>query len=328
MRVYFWGTRGSLPASITAQIVRAKIVRAIKAAQAHSFGNDADIENFVDNELSFTIGGTYGSNTPCVEIKNGDEYVICDAGTGLRDLGNHHMKLIEQGLQRRSGSVFNIFVSHFHWDHIQGFPFFTPAYIPGNKVRIYGYHKNLKGYFEKQQNQPYFPVPLSSMSADIQFVVLKPEKSYEISGFEISGIEQKHPGDSYGFRFQKEGRTVVYSTDAEHRTSYDSIAREENYPFLDFFKEADLLIFDAQYDWNEAVLSKDDWGHSSYVAGVELAVKANVKHLCLFHNEPTYTDERLDVLLEDTRNYLKIYNDHKPHPLKIDLAYDGYEIEV
>ena len=328
MRVYFWGTRGSLPASITAQTVRAKIIRAIKAAQGHNFGNDADIENFVDNELSFTIGGTYGSNTPCVEIKNGDEYVICDAGTGLRDLGNHHMKLIEQGLQRRSGSVFNIFVSHFHWDHIQGFPFFTPAYIPGNKVRIYGYHKNLKNYFEKQQNQPYFPVPLSSMSADIQFVVLKPEKSYEISGFEISGIEQKHPGDSYGFRFQKEGKTVVYSTDAEHRTSYDSIAREENYPFLDFFKEADLLIFDAQYDWNEAVLSKDDWGHSSYVAGVELAVKSNVKHLCLFHNEPTYTDERLEALLEDTRNYLKIYNDHKPHPLKIDLAYDGYEIEV
>ncbi|OPY02036.1 MAG: ribonuclease Z [Syntrophorhabdus sp. PtaB.Bin184] len=328
MRVYFWGTRGSLPASITAETVRAKIVRAIKSAESRTFRSDSEIEDFIRDELPFTVGRTYGSNTPCVEIKNGDEYMICDAGTGLRDLGNHHMKLIEQGLQRRSGSVFNIFVSHFHWDHIQGFPFFTPAYIPGNKVRIYGFHKNLKGFFEKQQNQPYFPVPLASMSADIQFIVLKPGREYEISGFKISGIEQKHPGTSYGFRFQKDGRTVVYSTDAEHKTSYDSTAREENYPFLDFFREADLLIFDAQYDWNEAVLSKDDWGHSSYVAAVELAVKAKVKHLCLFHNEPTYSDERLDVLLEDTRNYLKIYNDHQPHPMKIDLAYDGYEIEV
>ena len=88
------------------------------------------------------------------------------------------------------------------------------------------------------------------------------------------------------------------------------------------------MIFDAQYEWLEAVQSKDDWGHSSYIAAVELGVKANVKHVCLFHNEPTYDDERLEVLLEDTRNYLKIYNDHQYHPLKIDLAYDGMELEV
>lgn len=328
MRVHFWGTRGSLPASITAATVRAKVILAIKEARAHNFSNDKEIEEFVDNKLPFTVRGNYGSNTSCVELRNGNEYVICDAGTGLRDLGNYHMKRIEQGLQRKSGTVFNIFISHFHWDHIQGFPFFTPAYIPGNTVKIYSFHKKLKSYFVRQQNQPYFPVPLASMNANIEFIVLKPGKSYEISGFHITGIEQKHPGTSYGYRFQKGGKTVVYSSDAEHATSYDGAAREENYPFLNFFKEADLLIFDAQYDWNEAVLSKDDWGHSSYVAGVELAVKANVKHLCLFHNEPAYSDERLDALLDDTKNYLRVYNENKPHPMKVDLAYDGYEIKL
>lgn len=328
MRVYFWGTRGSLPASITAETVRKKIVRALEAAKARTFEDQGEIERFVDTELPFTVSNTYGSNTACIEIKNGDEYMICDAGTGLRDLGNHHMKLIEQGLQRRSGSIFHIFISHFHWDHIQGFPFFTPAYIPGNQVKIYGYHKKLKSYFTKQQSQPYFPVPLAAMNADIQFITLDPDKTATISGFDISGIEQKHPGASYGFRFEKDGKSVVYSSDAEHKTSFDSPARDENYPFLKFFKDADLLIFDAQYDWNEAVLSKEDWGHSSYVAAVELSVKANVRRLCLFHNEPTYTDDKLDALLEDTRNYLNIYNNRKPHPLVIDLAYDGQEIEI
>ncbi|MBP1749920.1 MAG: Metallo-beta-lactamase family protein, partial [Deltaproteobacteria bacterium] len=106
MRVYFWGTRGSLPASITAETVRKKIVRALEAAKGRTFDDQDAIEHFIDHELPFTVSKTYGSNTACIEIKNGDEYIICDAGTGLRDLGNHHMKFIEQGLQRRSGSIF------------------------------------------------------------------------------------------------------------------------------------------------------------------------------------------------------------------------------
>lgn len=327
MRVYFWGTRGSLPASMTEAVVRQKIFRALKEAKAMNIKNDGDIEKFVDG-LPFDVRGTYGTNTSCVEIRNGEEYIICDAGTGLRDLGNHHMKLVEQGLKSATGSVFNIFISHFHWDHIQGFPFFTPAYIAGNKLRVLSFHENLQDHFIKQQSSPYFPVPLAGMQADIEFVSLKPGEHYEIGGFTVFGIEQMHPGVSFGYRFQKDGKSVVYSSDAEHKTSYESFARDDNYPFLDFFKEADLLIFDAQYDWNDVVLSKDDWGHSSFVPAVELGAKANVKHLCLFHNEPAYSDERLLALLNDTKNYLKVYNNHRLHPMKIDLAYDGFEIEV
>ena len=327
MHVYFWGTRGSLPASITAETVRVKIIKAIKAANSHQFANDEEIEQFVNKELPFPVRGSYGNNTPCVEIRGGEEYVICDAGTGLRDLGNYHMKMAEQGRNNKN-AVFNILISHLHWDHIQGFPFFIPAYIPGNQIRIYGFHKDIEEVFVRQQRDPHFPVPLKNVSSDIQFVVLTEGEEYEIGGFHVKGIRQNHPGVSYGYRFERAGKTIVYSSDAEHKTSWDQTARDDNYPFLEFFKEADLLIFDAQYDWNEQVNSKDDWGHSSWAAAVELSVKANVKHVCLFHNEPTYDDDRLEVLLEDTRNYLKIYNDHQYHPLKIDLAYDGLEIEV
>jgi phosphoribosyl 1,2-cyclic phosphodiesterase len=327
MRVYFWGTRGSLPASITAETVRLKMIKAIKAASGRQFTNDKDIEQFVNRDLPFPLWGSYGNNTSCIEIEGGEEYVICDAGTGLRDLGNHYIKMAEQE-KKYKNALFHILISHFHWDHIQGFPFFGPAYVPGNQVKIYGFHKDIEDVFVRQQNAPYFPVPLEHMRSDIQFIVLDEGSEYEIGGFHVKGIKQNHPGISYGYRFERDGKAIVYSSDAEHKTGLDQTARDDNYPFLEFFKEADLLIFDAQYEWLEAVQSKDDWGHSSYVAAVELSVKANVKHVCLFHNEPTYDDDRLEVLLEDTRNYLKIYNDHQYHPLKIDLAYDGLVLEV
>ncbi len=121
-------------------------------------------------------------------------------------------------------------------------------------------------------------------------MVLTEGEVYDIDGFKVRGIKQNHPGDSYGFRFEREDRVIIYSSDAEHKTSWGQTSRGDHYPFVDFFKDADFLIFDAQYEWGEAVQSKDDWGHSSYIAAVELGVKAGVKHLCLFHNEPTYDD--------------------------------------
>jgi ribonuclease BN (tRNA processing enzyme) len=160
------------------------------------------------------------------------------------------------------------------------------------------------------------------MSADIEFIVLEEGKEYQIAGFTMRGAKQNHPGDSYGYRFEKDGRSVVYSTDSEHKDE----ALEKDYALLDFFKDADLLIFDAQYSWLDAITAKENWGHSSNIMAVELSVKSRVKHLCIYHNEPTLDDERLDNFLEDTRGYLILYAE--AHSLKIDLAYDGLEIEV
>jgi phosphoribosyl 1,2-cyclic phosphodiesterase len=327
MYVYFWGTRASLPAFMSADIINKKVIQAIEMANNHIFADRKEIERFVGQELPFTVRGGYGNNTPCVEIGGGDEFIICDAGTGLRELGNIHSRLVAEGV-RKPNAVFNIFISHLHWGHIQGFPFFTPALEAGNRIRVFGFHKDIEEAFIHQQNSPYFPVPLKNMKADLQFVILTERKKYEIGGFKIEGIKQPHPGDSYGYRFEKNGNAIVYSTDAEHKTSWDQSVLSDDYPFIGFFRDADLLIFDAQYEWLEAVQEKDNWGHSSYVAAVELSVKAGVKHLCLFHSDPTYDDDRLDVLLEDTRNYLKTYNDGMTHPLKIDLAYDGMRMTI
>jgi phosphoribosyl 1,2-cyclic phosphodiesterase len=327
MYVHFWGTRASLPASISADVIGRKVIQAIETANSHIFVDRKEIERFVGQELPFTVKGGYGNNTPCVEIGGGDEFIICDAGTGLRELGNIHSRLVEEGV-RKPNAVFNIFISHLHWGHIQGFPFFAPALEAGNKIRVFGFHQGMEDAFTHQQSSPYFPVPLKNMKADIQFITLTEGKEYEIGGFKVKGIKQPHPSNSYGYRFEKNGNAIVYSTDAEHKTSWDPSTRSDDYPFVGFFKDADLLIFDAQYEWLEAVQSKDDWGHSSYIAAVELSVKAGVKHLCLFHSESTYDDDRLEMMLSDARDYLTVHNEGKSHPMKIDLAYDGMAVEI
>ena len=321
MQVYFWGTRGSLPTSITNKMIEAKIFKAVQASRAYTLETDEAIKNFIRDKLPFAVREGYGGNTSCVEIASGEDYVLCDAGTGLRDFGNHYMKAKKTG-QNSLPNIFHIFMSHLHWDHIQGFPFFTPAFIPGNRIHVYGCHADLEQIFINQQNAPCFPVPLQAMRADIHFHVLQPGNSYDIAGINVTGIKQNHPGDSYGYSFVKDGKKVVYSTDSEHKES----AKDDNYAFIEFFRNADLLIFDAQYSFLDAVDTKENWGHSSNILGVELAVRAGVQRLCLFHNEHTFDDEALDQFLNDTRKYLQILDGTSA--LEIYLAYDGLEIEI
>jgi phosphoribosyl 1,2-cyclic phosphodiesterase len=313
MRVHFWGTRGSLPSSLNAEKVREKIIKALKAAQGKIFANDSALEQFVDRELPFAVRGAYGGNSSCVEIRGGDEYLLCDAGTGLRDFG--------QSADGARG-VYNILLSHLHWDHIQGFPFFTPAYIPGNRINVYSYNHGMEQAFVLQQGPPFFPVPLHALGAEIAFHPLEHDKVYQIAGFKVRGMKQHHPGGSYGYRFEKDGRSVTYSTDAEHKKDAGNPA----YAYLDFIRETDLLIFDAQYTLLDAIGDKENWGHSNNILAVELAIEGMVKHLCLFHHEHTYDDDVFDELLEDTRTYLRILAETST--LEITMACDGLEIEV
>jgi phosphoribosyl 1,2-cyclic phosphodiesterase len=127
--------------------------------------------------LPFAVRVSYGGNTPCVEIRNGAEYILCDVGSGIRDFGNHCLKT-----GKSVGSdVFHIFISYVHWDHIQGFPFFTPAYLPGNKIHIYGFHDGFVKALAGKQNKPGFSVNLEGMQADINFHTLEPGQAYNIA---------------------------------------------------------------------------------------------------------------------------------------------------
>jgi phosphoribosyl 1,2-cyclic phosphodiesterase len=318
MRIRFWGTRGSLPIALTAAAVRRKLAAALRGASGRVFASDREIEDYVDS-LGLDVAGTYGGHSSCVQIETGGpEYVVCDLGSGVRPFGQ--AALARHG--RASPQTYHIFVSHLHWDHIMGLPFFTPAYIPGNRVHFYGGHPGLEAALRRQQDQPSFPVDFSHLRANIEFTHLEPDRPHEIAGMTVIAMLQRHPGDSYGYRFASNGRSVVYSTDSEHKLT-DSAETEA---FAEFFRNADVVIFDAMYSLADATSIKDDWGHSSNVLGVELCQLARARHLCLFHHDPAVDDETISRMLADTRRLEEITRTGEP--LLVTAAYDGMEIEL
>ena len=317
-RVRFWGTRGSLPVALTAAGVRSKVIAALRGASGRVFASDAELEAYVDN-LGMAGAGTYGGHSPCVEIETGgNEYVLCDLGTGVRPFGQK--AIARHGAA--SPQTYHVFMSHVHWDHIMGFPLFTPAYIRGNRIRIYGGHAELEEALRRQQGAPSFPVDFSALGADIVFVRLETGRTYDIAGIQVRLMLQRHSGDSYGYRFSSGGKTVIYSTDSEHKLA----DLDETNAFVEFFRDADVVIFDAMYSLADSISVKADWGHSSNIVGVELCQMAGARQLCLFHHEPIQSDEAISRVLAETRRFEEISRSGKP--LLVTAAYDGMEISL
>lgn len=320
MKIKIWGVRGSLPYGIPSNVIHKKLKETLKAASGRKFESDPEIDEFIDT-LPFPVKSTYGSNTPCVQLIGGDEYVILDAGSGIRDLANHLSKSGELFAQNAC-KKFNLFISHLHWDHTMGFPFFIPAYLPDAEIHFYGGHRTLRKAFVEQQAPVHFPVRLEEMASKKSFTLLRENNEYNIAGFKVGTLKQIHPGGCFGYKFEKDGKVFVYSTDAEHSLE----AHKKDYQYVEFIRNADVVIFDAMYSHIEAMDSKLHWGHSSNLTGVELAERAGVKHLVLFHSDFRYDDFELDRFFAETLKYLSI---HSPNSkMKISNAYDGMELEI
>ncbi len=319
MRVRFWGTRGSIPVALTSDDIRDKLAQALLAASGRRFESVGEAHAFAREHLAFALTHTFGGHSPCVELQTGhDEYFCCDMGSGARPFGAHV-------LARQSGrpATVNVFMSHVHWDHIMGFPFFGPAYVSGTRIRIHGCHEVLERAFRLQQAPPCFPVGFGELAAAVEFVQLAPDETREISGLRVTPRLQLHSGDSYGYRFEANGKSVVYSTDSEHKLE-DRIATQG---FLALFSDADLVIFDAMYSLADAISVKADWGHSSNIVGVELCQMARARHLVLFHHEPSNNDAQIERVLNETRRFEELTRGNA-RPLQVSAAYDGLEIEL
>jgi phosphoribosyl 1,2-cyclic phosphodiesterase len=324
MLIRFWGTRGSLPIALTAPQVQAKIAQALLAASGRRFANLEQATAFAA-ALPFHVGGTFGGHSSCVEIEltapgtGPHEYIVCDLGSGARPFGGRAMA--HHGAT--APNTYHVFMSHVHWDHIMGFPLFTPAYVPGNVIRIYGCHTNLEAAFRAQHGAPSFPVDFSQLPARIEFVTLEPDRTVWIAGLRVLPKRQIHAGDSYGYRFEHAGKVFVYSTDSEHKLDDPEVTEG----FVDFFRDADLVAFDAMYSFADAISVKEDWGHSSNVVGVELCQLANARRLALFHHEPIHDDSRIANIEAETRRFEEITR-VGGNPLDVFAAYDGLEIEL
>jgi len=263
MYVTFWGTRGSIPTP----------------------GSSTE---------------KYGGNTACVSLRHGDTDIILDAGTGIRNLGIELFHQMEKG---KSQLNLHLLLSHTHWDHIQGLPFFVPAYLKGNKMAIYGSPKKevfLESILQRQMDVNYFPVEMNALAADISIKEISKEQLV-IDTIVIDWQEQiHHPGGSVRYRFSAGDKKIVYATDVELDKMFDPKNKSEETEaqikeYSDFIHGADLLIADGQYTSDEYP-GKSGFGHTSIPLIIDIAHTQKVKQLAIFHHEPQHSDSMLDKL--------------------------------
>lgn len=224
-----------------------------------------------------------GGNTSCLEVCAGDTRIILDAGTGLRTLGNERMA---SGPRHST-----ILLSHLHWDHVCGLPFFTPIYVPGHRVEIASgpngvlpLEEAIRGIFRA----PFFPVDYAELAGQVTTRDLRANDRFTIGDIEITMARLNHPDPVYGFRLEHDGHSIVYATDTEHFACVDPTLKK-------LAAGADILIYDAQYT-PEEYPTKVGWGHSTWQAGAELARAAGVPQLVLFHHDPGRTDAQLATI--------------------------------
>jgi phosphoribosyl 1,2-cyclic phosphodiesterase len=319
IKVRFWGTSGSIPTALPIQELEEKIIQALLLSKDHSLTEYEEARQFV-RTLPFLIRGTYYGNSSCVEVLNPDgPIIILDAGSGLRQAG---LDIIKRPEFQKGDKTIHLFLSHLHWDHIQGFPFFTPAYFPNVTIRLYGFHPDLEKAFQNQQQDVHFPVPLQFLPARLEFITLQPGEPLRIGSVEVQGRPQNHPGHSFAYQINISGKRFVYASDAE----YQKEELDHPKPILDFFHQADLVVFDAQYTLVENILDKMNWGHSNVLVGIELATDAQVKKIAFTHHEPTYNDSFKEAVLNKALEYTQLYR--HGNSLEIVLAYDGLELEL
>ncbi len=260
----------------------------------------------------------YGGNTACIEVwfEDIERLIIIDAGSGIRELGNDILKreMLKKGIKAE------ILLTHTHWDHIMGFPFFTPIYIPGAKLKVYGpvtyEDETLEETVGGQLTYRYFPVRQAELAAKIEYISLKEEKLDLGDGINLTTKYLNHPVLCLGYRLEYKGKTFCTAYDTEpfqnvfcsdpDDPAYDEgmfregeeVAKEENQRLEKFFSESDLLVYDAQYTKDEYLSSKVGWGHSSIEYTIEFSGRSGVKRLALFHHEPLRTDKEIDELTQ------------------------------
>ncbi|EKS01843.1 beta-lactamase family protein [Leptospira mayottensis 200901122] len=271
-----------------------------------------DIQKFI-SKLPPYLTHVVGGNTTCVSValSNGRRMVF-DCGTGLRILGD---ELMRKEFQNGEGKI-ALFFSHTHWDHIQGIPFFKPIYIPGNELHFYSPYPDLQERLEKQQSPEFFPIPFSALASTKLFTCLSLGETLDLEGdCKVSFYPLKHPGGSFAYRVEANGKVFIFATDAEFTgEDFDSVT-----DMKPFFENADLLVLDAQYTLDES-FQKFDWGHTSYTMAVNCAVAWNVKKLVLTHHEPVYADDVLDIILGEARAHAVSLGNSS---IRIELAVEG-----
>jgi phosphoribosyl 1,2-cyclic phosphodiesterase len=349
-KIKFWGVRGSVPTPLTGEEITRKVVSSIaelfvkgkldvqKMAATDMGQMEAVVREMVTKNLPFHTYSTYGGNTTCVEVRFGNAIIIIDGGTGLRLLGKN---LLDEVFSRR-GIAVTFLMTHVHWDHIQGFPFFAPLYIPkvvaGNIFTFYGgmnWQRNIETCLMGQMDPPLFPVSFQEIEATggkLAFNGVHDRMSFEIPDDDGGYLycycrKLDHPNETYGWRLEYKGKVFAFTTDNEPRDPLNPSPS-----LIDLARKADLWATDCQYFqniYNGGVdrPTRHGWGHSYPKAVAETAFQAGTASVVLFHHDPESRDEDISLMADMTRQLIakkKIGSIDKPG--SVEAAFEGMEV--
>jgi len=312
MKVRFFGTRGSVPTPISYQ----ELLETFQYMYEEAFRKGikpADLPVFLkkmQQEQPFFFGG----DTSCVLFSEGDRDLIVDAGSGLRRLGGEQLK--------KGNKEMHVLLSHFHWDHIQGIPFFVPVYIPGLTINIYAAQDELEQIMKKQMSHPTFPIPFDVLRSKVIFHKLEEGKLHKINDFKVEVFKLHHPNPCYGFKVSKGEKSAVYFTDTEIKAT--ELLKMDSYRA--FIGNTQAVIADAQYSFVD-YYAKQTWGHSTVITFIDmLAAGDNVDRLIMFHHEPMAGFVSLMEQYKDAVNYKKL--NHASSKLQVLISWDGMELQL
>jgi len=302
---------------------RQKLTEVIQAALKEN--KEGKLPNSTDNITRFIeslpkeLNSVAGGNTTSLLLEaEGNHPIILDMGSGARVLGDQLMA----GDAGKGKAVIHIFITHTHWDHICGIPFFKPLYIPGNDIHFYSPFEDLHERLRYQQDPRFFPKEFDQLAANKVFHLIKPESPFFLdNGLEIDSRLLRHPGSSCSYKFIQKGKSFVFATDVEFTGGH---LEEPHDGETRYFEDTDLLVIDSQYTLDES-FQKFEWGHTSYTMVINLALSWRVKNVFLTHHEPAYND---NVLYENC-SQARIHRDEMGNKsLNVQLACEGESFKV
>jgi len=323
LRVTIQGTRGSIPTPQSPEEIENKIKKVLHKFFEKGCSKEGEISSFL-NSLDRHDKSSYGGNTSCVKVESPDQTITIDGGSGLRIIGQ---ELMDGPCGQGEGEV-HIFLTHFHWDHILGFNFFIPLFIPGNNIHIYGVQDEINEFLKVIFKKPFFPIQYEELGATIHCHQLKPREPFHLNDMTITPYMLDHPDECWGYRIESGGKSYAHCVDTE----CTRMSRKDIGDDLPLYQDADLMVFDAQYSLSEALV-KINWGHSAAAIGLDIARRENIKKAIFVHHDPYASDSQIDKIKKQCKRIEDKYNkyndsDDIQNLVKWEFGYDGMIIDL
>jgi phosphoribosyl 1,2-cyclic phosphodiesterase len=324
MKVKYWGCRGSLPSAPTPERWAQDFEQLMLNFFRAGYKDATEIKQYMKSQTLPQIGG-FGTATTCAQVVTDKTEIIIDGGSGIHMLSPEAMR----GPAGKGKAEIHIVMTHFHWDHILGLPFYAPHFIKGNVINFYAVQPELEEVIRLAFKKPMFPVPFEALGAEIKFHRLAPREPFKIGDVTLTPYQLDHPDPCWGYRMVNDGKVYSHCVDTEGtRISAQAMGAD-----LPLYQGVDLMYFDAQYTLPE-LAEKANWGHSAAQLGLDIAFRENVKHIVFAHHDPGADTRQVFELKTQTKEYYdwkmktSSANNIKLPAVKWQYAYEGMVIEV